>query len=559
MAADVDISEVVSVTTTVEDNFPTREGFGTPIVVGYHTHSLARVESYSSIAEVSDAGYPLDHHVYLACAAAFAQNPRPELVKVGRRDGAPTQLIRYTPITTALGFVYVFTIAGVEITHTVPTGASVASICAAIVALIDASSLGADADSIMVALATSASPQTLDTEFDGVIGLGTISPPRKITVTRSSHANQDAVTAVLTGLDEFGEVQTENLAFADTGGEVVTSTKRYSKVTSLAIPAQGGTGGTTAIGTAACVDATDGTTHFDVTATVAGTWFPHVVDGDVASTDLALEDRTAQPGTTVQTDLAAILAADDDFYGVCVADAQSRVQILAIAAWAQSNAKMFIADTFDTMCTDGAEVDDVLSDMMEAEYSQSAGFYHRGGHGYFPSARWFGKMLPKDPGTETWALKTLDGLPVDSLSSTERTALKAKNANFYCRIGGLNLTLGTNNGGIASSGRFLDLVRFIQSTQAAQREAALAVLANNDKVAQTKKGIAMIVAAVRGPLLAGVTIGAISDTPAPTVTAPDPADISSADKAARRLPDVKSRYTYASPIHKVEVANTLSL
>jgi hypothetical protein len=110
--------------------------------------------------------------------------------------------------------------------------------------------VAADDDAILVALATSASQQVLDTEADGVIALGRISPPRKITITRSSHANQDAVTAVLAGLDENGLPVTENIAFADVGGEVLTSTLFYSYFTSLTIPAQGGTGGTTAIGVA---------------------------------------------------------------------------------------------------------------------------------------------------------------------------------------------------------------------------------------------------------------------------------------------------------------------
>lgn len=117
--------------------------------------------------------------------------------------------------------------------------------------------LAVDDDSISgTAIATAASTQTLDTELAGVIGTGRISPPRKITIARSSHANQDAVTAVLTGLDENGLPVTENFAFADAGGDSFTSTYYYSYVVSLVIPAQGGTGGTTLIGTAGPTGAT---------------------------------------------------------------------------------------------------------------------------------------------------------------------------------------------------------------------------------------------------------------------------------------------------------------
>lgn len=110
--------------------------------------------------------------------------------------------------------------------------------------------VAADDDAIMTALATSAGVQTLDTELNGVIGTGRISPPRKITITRDNHADHNAVTAVLTGLDENGLPVSENLAFADGGNEVVTSSLYYSYVISLVIPAQAGVGGTTKIGIA---------------------------------------------------------------------------------------------------------------------------------------------------------------------------------------------------------------------------------------------------------------------------------------------------------------------
>lgn len=109
----------------------------------------------------------------------------------------------------------------------------------------------ADDDAIMTALATAASIQTLDTEANGVIALTKISPPRKITVTRDNHADHDAVTLVLVGLDENGLPVSENLAGANGGNETLTSTKYYSYFVSLTIPAQAGTGGTTKIGIAA--------------------------------------------------------------------------------------------------------------------------------------------------------------------------------------------------------------------------------------------------------------------------------------------------------------------
>jgi hypothetical protein len=110
------------------------------------------------------------------------------------------------------------------------------------------SSIGADDDAILTALATAAAIQTLDAEADGVIGTGRIWPPAKLSVTRSAHADQNAVTAVLSYLDENGLPRSENLAFADAGGDSFTSAYYASRFVSLVIPAQAGVGGTTQIG-----------------------------------------------------------------------------------------------------------------------------------------------------------------------------------------------------------------------------------------------------------------------------------------------------------------------
>jgi hypothetical protein len=111
--------------------------------------------------------------------------------------------------------------------------------------------VAADDDAILEALATSGSEQVIDSEADGVIALGRISPARKLTFTRDAHTDHSAVTAVLVGLNEEGVRVTENLTFADDGDEVVTSANYYTYFISLTIPAQAGAGGTTAIGISA--------------------------------------------------------------------------------------------------------------------------------------------------------------------------------------------------------------------------------------------------------------------------------------------------------------------
>lgn len=443
--SEVDISEVINSVITAEDNFPSREGFGTPMVVGYHTTTSGdeRVQSFRKLSDVAEE-YAIDSAIYLACAAMFAQNPRPRVVKVGRRAGAPTQTIRYTPTVTTSGYVYTGAIGGFEWTVTVQPGDLVADVC------------------------------------------------------------DDIVTAV-------------NAA----AGSIVT--------------------------------ATDGTTHVDIASDAAGAWYAHEVDVPRAS--LTLEDRTTNPATSLATDLTAILAADDDWYGLVVADAQSSAQILIAAAWCESNGKLYVADTFDSDVPTGA-TDDVMSDVELAAYTHTAVLYHRKGHGYFPSARWLGLMLPKDPGTETWALRTLAGLPADDLTSTERTSIEGKSGNFYASMGGSGRILGAFKGGITGSGRFLDLVRYMDSLNAGIKEDGFDALVGPDKLPMSNAGLSVIGAAIRARLKSGERIGALRNI---ELVIPDVDDIPEGDRAERIASGFEWSAIYTGAIHEVAITGSLSL
>lgn len=61
------------------------EGFSTMLVVGTSTLTKNRVETYTSIDELTEAGYKDTDPIYIACASAFSQTPAPAVVKVGRR------------------------------------------------------------------------------------------------------------------------------------------------------------------------------------------------------------------------------------------------------------------------------------------------------------------------------------------------------------------------------------------------------------------------------------------------------------------------------------------
>jgi hypothetical protein len=79
-------SRVVNVSLTRNDNFPSRRGFGTLIILTTSDEGdvdeTTRTFLYGSMEEVADS-WGADSDVYRAALSAFSQNPRPIQVKVG--------------------------------------------------------------------------------------------------------------------------------------------------------------------------------------------------------------------------------------------------------------------------------------------------------------------------------------------------------------------------------------------------------------------------------------------------------------------------------------------
>lgn len=80
------LDRIVDVQISLNTTGISKEGFSTLLIVGPHFHSLARVESYTSVDSMTENGFTATDPLYLAVADAFAQTPRPKVVKVGRQQ-----------------------------------------------------------------------------------------------------------------------------------------------------------------------------------------------------------------------------------------------------------------------------------------------------------------------------------------------------------------------------------------------------------------------------------------------------------------------------------------
>lgn len=131
----VAITNFVDSTISLESSSIQKPSFSKPLVVGYHTKYADRVRSYSSLAALVSDGFATTDAIYKAVAAIFAQSPTVASVAVGRLALAPTTKVELTP-SAANSTTYKVAVNGTEFTYASDASATVAEICAGLVAAI---------------------------------------------------------------------------------------------------------------------------------------------------------------------------------------------------------------------------------------------------------------------------------------------------------------------------------------------------------------------------------------------------------------------------------------
>ena len=265
--------------------------------------------------------------------------------------------------------------------------------------------------------------------------------------------------------------------------------------------------------------------------------------------------RADSGDTDVAASLNAIQNENNEWYGVVVDQAMVS-DFDDVAAWVQSAKKFAIFWITDANAPDGTKSTDLASVLKAAGYERSAVIYHvqpSTGADY-PDAAWMGEGFPYDPGTSTWAYKTLRGVTSDKLTGNQEIALKNKNCNYYMVVGGVAIT----QEGKVASGEWIDIIIGTDWIEARLREAVYSALVNNRKVPYDDTGIAVIEGLVKGVLNEAASRG-ILQADSIQVTVPRYADIPMADKLARHLPDVKFTALYQGAIHRVTINGTISV
>ena len=276
--------------------------------------------------------------------------------------------------------------------------------------------------------------------------------------------------------------------------------------------------------------------------------------GQNPSVSRVVVGRADSGDATVDASLAAIQNEDNSWYGLAV-DQAMVADFADIASWVEAAKRFAIFWITDADAYDATKTTDLASVLKTAAYDRSAVIWHAtpSTGADYPDAAWMGEGFPYDPGTSTWAYKTLKGVAADNVSGKE-TVLQSKNCNYYSEMGGVNVT----QEGKVASGEWIDIIIGTDWIEARLREEVFSALVNNRKIPFTDPGITVVEGLVKGVLQRAAKAGILQEDSI-VVSVPKASEVSQVDKNNRKLPDVKFSALYQGAIHRTTINGTISV
>lgn len=292
------------------------------------------------------------------------------------------------------------------------------------------------------------------------------------------------------------------------------------------------------------------TDNLDGTFTIAPT-----VAGDPYSFTFSSQFSAAYISTETWVDaLDNVSDVNNEWYGL-VAETHIQEEVESLAGAVEARKKIFGTSSQDVNIVDALSTTDVAQSLFDLGYQRTFLLYSENADTQYPEAAWIGGQLPEVPGSNTWKFKTLSGVTVSSLSSTDANAAKDKNANTYERVGGVSIT----SEGTMSGGEFIDVIIFVDWLEARMRESIFFRLVNTKKIPYTQSGVTIIENEIRRVLAEGITNGGLAPNPQPTVSVPNVLALDPNLRATRTLDGITFEGRLAGAIHFVKVRGTVTV
>lgn len=391
-----------------------------------------------------------------------------------------------------------------------------------------------------------------DTELAAAAYFGQQLAPPKLTVIKE----KSAVVQIMTMTFDADFVASNSiLSTVDDVAltPVVFTTDQATTLAAVAAELQGDASITTATATGAreiTITFADNVAH---TLSVAVTLGASQATGTIATTQYPDE-----AGTLTET-LSEAIDRDNDWYALGI---YSRLDadITEVSDYLQgigsANPKLFFAQSDDVAILDSADSGDIASITQAKANFRTSIWYHALDAEYLEMAL-MGGQLPNDPGSITWAYKTLSLVTVDDLLDSEKNAAHDKAANTYDTVASVNIT---EEGKVSDSPfEWIDVIRGIDWLKTNMAADLYEILLNSPKLPYSSLGISQVKNSIINRLRLAQDQGILTLDTEPTVTVPEILDVSAADKANRVLNDVTFTGVLAGAIQKINVQGTVTL
>lgn len=261
---------------------------------------------------------------------------------------------------------------------------------------------------------------------------------------------------------------------------------------------------------------------------------------------------TLTASDSIGDDLTAVNVANDNWYALVITT-RTQQTVEDAAAWIEASSKIFGTASADANILSSGSTSDIAYVLNDAGYTRTFVVYHADAATVYPEAAWIGALLPKDPGSENWAFKSLNGISASNLTTNQRANAYAKKANSYETRNGLNVT----RQGTMASGEYIDVIIGIDWLVAELAGEIFLQLANSPKIPFTDAGIAAVESKIKFVLQKSVSRQVLT-TPY-VVVVPKAADVSAQDKAARSLTGVTFTAPLAGAINSVSIQGTVTV
>ena len=267
---------------------------------------------------------------------------------------------------------------------------------------------------------------------------------------------------------------------------------------------------------------------------------------------------------------AACKTEDTDFFWVAAQDHDPAKQ-QTLAASVSADKKIFVYATKDANVKLKANTTNIFALMKAAAYDWVFGMYHEQADLVFPEGAIIGATAGinfDEYGADSLHLKTLSGLTVSNLTTTDREAIEFHNGNYAITYRGNGCLFN----GFMASRQFCDTMKFAAWMDARITESVFALMyrASNAGKSMTfsNNDLPRIKNAIfNSPINVGLRNGSILDgiDPStgenfePIVTVPTRGEVPTNDLANRVLNDVQVEVIYNCPLHYVSVVCTVLL